>query len=230
MIRIILGDITEIDDVDVIVNSARKSLMGGSGVDGAIHSKAGNEELSKACKELNGCNTGEAKITKGFKLKVPYIIHTVGPIYNEENLSKDDDYNQADLLKNSYLNSLNLAKEFNLKRIAFSAISTGVYGYPIDEATKIALDTIIEFLNYNQEFNITVVLYTEELYIEYINQIKNYGLDYIKERRNTNTVSLKDIKMKYNQIFNEGFIEDVEPVLKNKKESFFNKFKNKFIK
>lgn len=132
------GDITTLE-VDVIVNAANKSLLGGGGVDGAIHRAAG-PELLEATKKLNGAETGEAKITEGFKLPAKYVIHTVGPVYN------DGESNEAQLLENCYKNSLELADKYQLKTVAFSAISTGVYGYPVDEATEIAVSTVNHLL------------------------------------------------------------------------------------
>lgn len=132
------GDITTLK-VDAIVNAANKSLQGGGGVDGAIHRAAG-PELLEATKKLGGAETGEAKITEGFKLPAKYVIHTVGPIYN------DGKRNEAELLEDCYRNSLKLADEHQLKTIAFSAISTGVYGYPLEEAAEIAVSTVARLL------------------------------------------------------------------------------------
>jgi len=131
------GDITKLS-VDAIVNAANNSLLGGGGVDGAIHNAAG-PQLVEACKPLNGCDTGDAKITEGFQLKARYVIHTVGPIYNG---SPED----PKLLASCYQNSLKLAQSHNIKTIAFPAISCGVYGYPIPDACKIAVDTTLEIL------------------------------------------------------------------------------------
>jgi len=131
-------DITTLD-VDAIVNAANKSLKGGGGVDGAIHSAAG-PELLEATKELGGAETGEAKITKGFDLPADYVIHAVGPVYN------DGSNDEAELLASCYEESLKLADEYELNTIAFSAISTGVYGYPLEEATDIAVSTVKEYL------------------------------------------------------------------------------------
>lgn len=135
---IVKGDITTYK-IDAIVNAANKSLLGGSGVDGAIHKAAGPELLEKN-KTLGGCETGEAKITPGFKLPAKYIIHTVGPIY-KENVKMS-----PILLSNCYFNSLKLAVANGCKTIAFPAISCGIYGYPVEEAGKIALQTVMEFL------------------------------------------------------------------------------------
>lgn len=238
MIRIILGDITEVTDVDVIVNSAKKALLGGGGVDGAIHCKAGRE-LLRACRELHGCNTGEAKITKGYELQIPYIIHAVGPIHHSDEWAKEYDCNQEELLRQAYLNSLRLAKEYNLKKIAFSAISTGAYGYPAKESTKIALDTITEFLKYNHDFEITLVLYTEDFYNEYINQIKNYNTSFSAEKREIDfqpMASIRDSRNLYKDIFdnNHDSTDDEtnnEETYNNiKKEGILKKIINKIFK
>ena len=142
-IEIHKGDITKLK-VDAIVNAANTNLLGGGGVDGAIHRAAG-KELLEECKKLNGCKTGEAKITKGYNLSAKYIIHTVGPVWNRGNNNEDD------LLANCYKNSLKLAVENGIKSIAFPAISTGVYRFPLERATKIAIDEVTKFPNDSDE-------------------------------------------------------------------------------
>lgn len=136
-IEIKQGDITALA-VDAIVNAANSSLLGGGGVDGAIHRAAGPELLAE-CRSLGGCPTGEAKITGGYNLAARFVIHTVGPVYS----AKPQD---ETLLTACYRNSLNLARENNLTSIAFPAISCGVYGYPIGDACRIAVDTACAFL------------------------------------------------------------------------------------
>jgi O-acetyl-ADP-ribose deacetylase (regulator of RNase III) len=135
-IKIILGDITSLD-VDAIVNAANEALLPGGGVCGAIHHAAG-PELANACRPLAPCPTGEARITPGFNLKAKYVIHTVGPVWHGGAMG------EADLLASCYRNSIQLAAENNLASVAFSAISTGIFGYPEDQAAKIAISTICE--------------------------------------------------------------------------------------
>lgn len=138
---LIKGDITQMQ-VDAIVNAANSTLLGGGGVDGAIHRAAGSQLLNE-CRALNGCKTGEAKITKGYSLPAKHVIHTVGPIWN------DGKNNEADLLQQCYTNSLQLAVQNNLVSIAFPSISTGAYKFPIQQASQIALAAIKDFLKQN---------------------------------------------------------------------------------
>ena len=141
-IELVQGDITTVE-VDAIVNAANSSLMGGGGVDGAIHRKGGKvilEECIKIREKLGGCPTGEAVITTGGNLPANVVIHTVGPVW------RGGDSQEESLLKNAYLNSMILAEKYKYKSIAFPNISTGVYGFPKDNAAKIAVDSIIEFL------------------------------------------------------------------------------------
>lgn len=133
-IKVVQGDITQVG-ADAIVNAANKSLLGGGGVDGAIHRAAG-PELLEYCKTLNGCATGEAKVSPGFKLKAKWVIHTVGPIFRHE------DGKDAELLEACYRNAMRLAREQGVEVLAFPNISTGAYGYPLKPAARIALKTV----------------------------------------------------------------------------------------
>lgn len=159
-IEIFKGDITKLK-VDAIVNAANSSLLGGGGVDGAIHLTAG-PNLLEECRKLNGCKTGEAKITNGYNLPANFVIHTVGPVWNGGNFNEDE------LLTNCYLNSLKLAVENKIKSIAFPAISTGVYGFPLERAAQIAIKTVKKFIQSDKSIQkIIFVCFDDRTYQTY---------------------------------------------------------------
>jgi len=163
--HVVQGDITTLE-VDAVVNAANTSLLGGGGVDGAIHRAAGMGLLEE-CKTLNGARPGEAKITGGYNLLAKHVIHTPGPVY--KNGSSDEEKT----LGNSYYNSMMRAKEKNLSSIAFPAISTGVYGYPKEDACRVAVNTVLDFME-KEEYHMDVyfVLFDNTNYTIYINYIK----------------------------------------------------------
>lgn len=159
-LELIEGDIT-LQATDAIVNAANSGLRGGGGVDGAIH-RAGGPEIMEQCRKIGGCPPGEAVITTGGKLKAKYVIHTVGPIWH------GGDKGEPNLLKNAYRNSLLLAEKNDIKSISFPSISTGVYGYPVSEASTTALKTVIEFLKGTTSIELVcLVLFGEENYKVY---------------------------------------------------------------
>ncbi|WP_458408347.1 O-acetyl-ADP-ribose deacetylase [Anaerotignum sp.] len=167
-LSIVKGDIVKMK-TDAIVNAANTSLLGGGGVDGAIHRAAGPELLAE-CETLNGCRTGEAKITKGYKLKAKHVIHTPGPIW------RGGKWGEAELLANCYKNCLALAKENGVKTIAFPSISTGVYRFPVDQAAKIAVGEILNFLEQDASIDqVTIVCFddkTKEFYLDALAELQ----------------------------------------------------------
>jgi O-acetyl-ADP-ribose deacetylase len=159
-IQIVRSDITKLD-IDAIVNAANTTLLGGGGVDGAIHRAAGPELLAE-CRTLGGCRPGEAKITRGYRLAARFVIHTVGPIW------RGGEHDEARTLANCYRNSLQLAVENEIKTIAFPAISCGAYGYPIEEAAHIAFKTTREFLAMTDEIQkLIFVVWGADVYDAY---------------------------------------------------------------
>jgi O-acetyl-ADP-ribose deacetylase (regulator of RNase III) len=145
-LELVEGDITQ-QDTEAIVNAANTSLLGGGGVDGAIH-RAGGPQILEECKKIGGCPTGEARITTGGRLKARWVIHTVGPVYH------DGKHREPVLLANAHRNSLLLASEKGIKSLAFPSISTGAYGYPMAEAARIGLQTVIEYLKAHPEITL----------------------------------------------------------------------------
>lgn len=227
--QILHNDITNMN-TDVLVNAANSKLLMGGGVCGAIFRAAGEKELQKECEQIKHCPVGQAVITKAYNLKAKYIIHTVGPIY------KDGNSNEAKFLKSAYETSLNLAKDYNLKSIAFPLISSGIYGYPQKEALNIAVSTIKEFLAEN-EMDIYLVVFdrkavhlSEELY----EGIKHYIDDFYEDEdededyrlRYTDLLEIEEIYQDYCD-FQEVIYEtkdfnkrSLESILDNIDESF----------
>lgn len=164
-IEVLFGDITTLD-VDAIVNAANNSLLGGGGVDGAIHRAAG-PELLKECVRLNGCKTGDAKVTGGYSLAADFVIHTVGPVW------KGGHHNEDRVLANCYQRCLDIARDKGLKSIAFPAISTGAYCYPLERAANIAADTILKNLVSNNDIDrVFFVCFDQQTYDCYVETLK----------------------------------------------------------
>lgn len=164
---VIKGDIVRVN-VQAIVNAANTSLLGGGGVDGAIHRMAGSQLLAE-CETLGGCNTGEAKITGGYKLKAEYVIHTPGPIW------RGGSWGESELLANCYRNCLKLAVEHEITSVAFPSISTGVYRFPVEQAAEIAVHEIIQFLNEDKTLEqVIMVCFDEQTFRTYEKVWKAY--------------------------------------------------------
>jgi len=167
-IELLQGDITKLQ-VDAIVNAANKSLLGGGGVDGAIHRAAGPELLEET-KTLNGCRTGEAKITGGYQLPAKYVIHTVGPVW------KGGNKREPELLANAYSNSLAVASRHGLQTIAFPNISTGIYGFPKEKAADIAISTVMDYLKRHSDIQkIWFVCFDQENYGIYEKKLREHS-------------------------------------------------------
>ncbi|MEL4304811.1 O-acetyl-ADP-ribose deacetylase [Methanococcoides sp. LMO-2] len=164
---VVKGDIVELD-VDAIVNAANNSLLGGGGVDGAIHTAAG-PELLEECRSLKGCPTGEAKITSGYRLPAKYVIHTVGPIWRGGTSGEDE------MLARCYRNSLKLAVRNGVSSIAFPSISTGAYGFPVNRAAGIAVDEILDFLEKNSSIEkVLLVCFNERAFESYSSALEEW--------------------------------------------------------
>lgn len=165
-LEIVRGDITELD-IEAIVNAANRSLLGGGGVDGAIHSAAGPELLAE-CRTLGGCETGQAKITRGYNLPAKFIIHTVGPVWRGGNNREDE------LLASAYRNSLELAADNGIREIAFPSISTGAYNFPLERAAGIAIAEIRKFLDASNPVDrVIMVCFGDRAYTAYISAMNN---------------------------------------------------------
>ncbi len=164
MLTVMLGDITKVK-ADAIVNAANTSLLGGGGVDGAIHRAAG-PKLLEECRMLNGCRTGQAKITKGYRLPAKYVIHTPGPVWN------GGGKNEEQLLRNCYENCLKLAAEYGCKTVAFPSISTGIYRFPLEKASLIAVETIRDFLTQHSDMDVQMVCFDQRTFQYYQQAMK----------------------------------------------------------
>ena len=165
VIEVVQGDITR-EDVDAIVNAANRSLLGGGGVDGAIH-RAGGPAILEACRKLGGCETGDAKMTTGGRLPAKYVIHTVGPVY------RGGKGNEPELLASCFRRSLEVAVENGARTVAFPAISCGVYGYPIPEAAAIAMRTAGQFLEAHQGIELVrFVLFSKDVYDAFVEALE----------------------------------------------------------
>lgn len=220
--EIIRNDITKVH-TDAIVNAANKALKKGGGVCGAIFDAAGNEQLQKACDKIGNCNVGEAVLTPGYNLPAKYIIHTVGPIW------QDGSYGEAMYLANCYKNSLKLAFEHNLESIAFPLISSGIYGYPKDQALRIAISTISKFLLKN-DMQVYLVVYDKQAIMlseKLFSSIKRYIDDnYIDEHRikYQNSRSIEDYEIQLPEIYSSEMMyresRSLDDVMKNLDESF----------
>lgn len=169
-IRLFHGDITTLN-VEAIVNAANTTLLGGGGVDGAVHRAAG-PQLLEECRTLNGCKTGEAKITNGYNLRAKFVIHTVGPVWQGGN------YDEENLLANCYKNSLRVAVQNGIKTVAFPSISTGIYHFPIDKASAIAIHEVLSFLKQEPSISkVMFVCFTRSILDVYKQSLSSFDFD-----------------------------------------------------
>lgn len=165
-LELVTGDITK-QDTEAVVNAANQQLAPGGGVAGAIHAAAG-PQLWEECKTLHGCRTGEAKITKGYRLAAPYIIHTVGPIYSDSPSDPVD-------LANCYKNSLKLASENQIRSISFPSLSTGAFGYPVQQAAEVALGAVLDYIEKNQDIQLVrFALFSQKDFEAYKNALDKH--------------------------------------------------------
>ncbi|MBI3610593.1 MAG: O-acetyl-ADP-ribose deacetylase [Nitrospirae bacterium] len=172
ILELVEGDIT-LQDTDAIVNAANTTLLGGGGVDGAIH-RAGGPQVLEECRKIGGCPTGEARITAGGCLKARYVIHAVGPVY------KDGRHREPELLTDAYRTSLDLASRHKLESVAFPSIGTGAYGYPMEAAARIALTTVREYLKGHPEIRrVRFVLFGETAYKVYERVLQSAGPEWL---------------------------------------------------
>ncbi len=214
------NDIT-LMETDAIVNAAKNSLLGGSGVDGRIH-KAAGPQLLEECKTLGGCATGQAKLTKGYNLKAKYVIHTVGPVW------QGGDYGEKQRLESCYITSLDLAKEYGCESVAFPLISSGVYGYPKEKALDVAVKTITEWLaDENNDMDVYMVLFDKAAFAiseKQFDDIKSYIDDrYVtthtdrQETMRRRMLAAKHNEAAYYSLPSKGMVFAAEPAVAEKK-------------
>jgi len=214
-LKVIQADITQLD-VDAIVNAANKTLLGGSGVDGAIHEAAG-PLLHSACYELGGCETGHAKITEGFQLPARYIIHTVGPQWHGGH------YNEPALLASCYRESLRLAVQYHCHTIAFPAISCGIYGFPVNLAAKIAFSSVLAFLKKDDTLEkIYFVCYGNDVYQLYSEEFILFSEQYLENKTEWQRAKTSSQKKDSDSVLDSSSMKPSSFLEHKKKRSFFD--------